>query len=204
MNNKKNELRVSTKAERRRSRAVGFSALLVMLMLTVAVTFTALSLARGDEVGGPNRPPDPPPDPAIVFRFPLGTGEFNVLKEYSGNRLQFNATMNRWQANRALAIGAADGTEVLAPYAGTIRNVTTTIHGTTVIIDHRGGLATVLQSLDRNVVVTPGQTVEGGQKIGTVGTTSTFEFTNTPHVRIEVLKDGTRVNPANFIDLGDK
>jgi len=199
------ELRVSTRAERRKARAIGVSALLIMLMLTVAITFTALSLSQpsgggdgppggGGEVGGG----------AIVFRVPLVTENFNVLKEYSGTQLQFNATMNRWQSHRALNLGASEGTKVVAPYSGVVRNITTTIHGTTVTIDHAGGLTTVLQSLDRNVVVSPNERVEKGQEIGTVGTTSTFEFTNTPHVRIEVLKDGSRVNPANFIDLGDK
>ena len=203
MSKQQPELRVSTRAERKRARAIGLSALLVMLMLTVAVTFTALSLTQGREVGGQNPPPPPPPDP-IVFGMPLGTAQFNILKEYSGTQLQFNSTMNRWQAHRALNLGAAEGTDVLATYSGVIRNITQTIHGTTVIIDHSEGLATVLQSLDRNVVVTPGQRVEKGQKIGTVGTTSTFEFTTIPHVRIEVMQDGQRVNPANFIDLGDK
>jgi len=202
MSKQKTELRVSTRAERRKARAVGFSALLIMMMLTVAVTFTTLSLTQG-------RDPQPPGDDevgggAIVFRLPLGTENFNILKEYSGTQLQFNATMNRWQANRALALGAAVGTEVLATYSGVIRTVTSTIHGTTVIIDHSEGLATVLQSLSSNVNVSPGDRVEAGQKIGTVGTTSTFEFTNTPHVRVEVHRDGQRVNPANFIDLGDK
>jgi len=176
-----------------------------MLMLTVAITFTALSLSQpGGGGGGGGGGDDEVGGGAIVFRFPLGTESFTVLKEYSGTQLQFNSTMNRWQSHRALNLGAATGTEVLATYAGVVRSVTTTIHGTTVTIDHGEGLATVFQSLDRNVVVTPNQRVEQGQKIGTVGTTSTFEFTSTPHVRIEVLKDGTRVNPANFIDLGDK
>lgn len=204
MDEKQQKLRVSTRQDRRRARAIGISALLIMLMLTVAVTFTALTLATSNETGGGDDKDPPVTGGPTVFAFPLNSTNFTILKEYSGTQLQFNATMNRWQANRATAIGAERGTEVLATYAGVVRSVTRTIHGQTVTIDHSDGLSTVFQSLDNNVVVQPGDRVEKGQKIGTVGTTSTFEFTNTPHVRIEVLQDGQRVNPANFIDFEDK
>ena len=193
-------IRQATKTERLRSRAVGISALVIMLMLTVAVTFTVLALTSNN-VGDDDGPPVT--GGPIVMALPVD-GTFNILKEYDGSTLQYNATLKQWRAHQAFSLGAEAGTSVVATYAGTIKSVTSTTYGTTVVLEHANGLSTVFKSLDKNVNVAPGDRVEKGQKIGTVGTTNSIEFTNTPHVRIEVLKDGELVNPSTFIDFEQK
>lgn len=201
MTTTKPNIRTATRAERNRARAIGFSALLIMLMLTVAITFTVLSLNQpGNENPGGEEPP--PVGGPIAFGMPIN-GSFTILKEFSDSALQFNATMNRWQSHRAISIAATAGTEVLAPYGGVAR-VETTLYGTTVTITHRDGFETRFTSLAANPPVSNGERVEKGQKIGTVGTTSRVEFTNQPHVRIELRENGVRVDPAEFIDFGNK
>jgi len=206
------KIRVASRQERMKSRAVGISALLVMLMLTVAITFTALSLSNpgggGTPGPGPGDGPGGPDDGGvgtgpIVFQMPVN-GSFNKLKGFSDTDLQYNATLSQWRSHRAVALGAAAGTEVVATFGGRVQSVQNLLYGTTVIIDHENGLTTTFKSLDRNVNVNPGDRVEKGDKIGTVGTTSTIEFTNTPHVRVEVRQDGVRVDPGEFIDFGEK
>jgi len=172
------------------------SAMLIMLMLTVAITFTILSLnpRQEEEVGG---------DHTAVFGIPLATSEFNILKGYSNTQLQWNATLRQWRAHRAVSIQADAGTHVLATYDGTIASVLTTVYGQQVTIEHGNGLRTVLKSLE-NVRVEQGDRVSKGEQIGTVGTTSRLDFTTTPHVRVEVYRNNNRIDPASLIDFGDK
>jgi len=184
--------------DRNRGRAIGISALLIMLMLTIAITATALSLTgnnnnNDEEVGGQ----------PIVFGMPL-SGEFTILKNYSSTQLQWNATLRQWRAHRAVSIQAGEGTEVLATYDGTVASILTTVYGRQVTIDHGNGYQTVFKSLGDTLTVTQGDRVEKGQKIGTVGTSSRLEFTSTPHVRLEVYRNGNRIDPASVIDFGDK
>jgi len=197
-------VRTATQAERRKARAVGISAAVVMVMLVFAVTFTTLSLAApGGDVGGPDRDHEVGGPTPIVMVAPVAT-QFSILKPFCDVDIQYNATLRQWRSHRAIAIGAPEGTAVVATYAGTIESVRNTIYGTEVTINHGNGLQTVLRSLDRNTNVSQGDRVERGQRIGTVGTTSTVEFTNTPHVRLEVLRNGRRIDPATYIDFGDK
>jgi len=187
-----------------KTRAIWASALIVMLMLTAAITFTLIAANPG------SRPPGDTEDPPvgggnIVFGLPVASSAtFTILKDFDNDHLQYNATLRQWRAHRATVVGAAEGTSVLATYNGTVQSVRSTIYGTTVTIDHGNDLRTVFKSLDRNVTVAPGDRVQTGDKIGTVGTTSTVEFVNTPHVRLEVYQNGRRVDPNQFIDFGNK
>ena len=183
--------------DRRKSRAIAVSALLIMVMLTVAITFTALSLSQPgrepeeEEVGGG----------PIVLSLPV-SGEFQILKDFDGSRLLWNRTLNQWRSHRAVSIGAAADTSVLATYSGRVTSIdTTSLYGTTVRIDHGNGLESVFRSLG-SIIVTEGQNVQRGQKIGTVGNTSRIEFLTDPHVRFELYQNGNRIDPHQFIDFG--
>ena len=47
--------------------------------------------------------------------------------------------------------------------------------------------------------VTEGETVESGQTLGTVGTTSSFEALDDSHLHFEMTKDGEYVDPNIYI-----
>jgi len=192
--------------EKARARAIGFSAFLVVLMLTIAITFTAITLNTGPrDPGTDDRDPEVTA-PTINFGLPLD-GQFTVLKGFSDSQLQFNATHSRWQSHRAMSIGALPGTQVVAAYDGKITAIhSNTLYGTTVEITHANGKMTIYRSLDANLAVSLDRPeIRKGDVIGRVGTTSRIEFTTTPHVRLEMRDaNGIRVNPAYFIDFGDK
>jgi len=201
--------RQATRAERKRARAIGISALLVMVTLTVAITLTALTLAnRGGEVGGPG-PGDgggnqPPPPDRLVFGLPVAADSARILKDFSETNLQFNETLRQWRSHRAIAIGANAGTPVIAPYGGVVQSVRDTIYGMMVEINHENGLTSVFKSLDTEGLVRVNQRLAKGDQIGYVGTTSRFEFTQTPHVRVELLREGRRIDPHQYIDFSNK
>ena len=183
--------------EQTRKRTYFASSVLVILVLAVAVTVTAVTLA-------PPRKPKAPGEEvstAIVFGLPLAQYS-SILKNCSLTELQYNNTMTRWESHKMVTLEAPLGTPVLATFAGTVTSVRDhTLYGRQVTIQHRDGLQTVYSNLDKNTLVVQNQNIEKGHQIGVVGQTSNIEFTNTPHLRVEVMKNGKRVDPNDYIDF---
>lgn len=68
-------------------------------------------------------------------------------------------------------------------------------YGRAAIIDHGNGMTT-LYGHTSELYVTEGQAVERGQAIGAVGSTG---FSTGPHLHFEVRRNGTPVDPANYL-----
>ena len=90
----------------------------------------------------------------------------------------------------APVIAAAAGRVVIAQngYRG---------YGHTVVIDHGNGLQTRYAHMKPgSITVRVGQQVAQGQQIGQIGSTGNVTG---PHLHFEVMKNGTKVNPMNYI-----
>lgn len=196
-------VRNSSQMEKARRQAVGVSAVLMVVMLTIAVVFTAIALNSGKSGRGPADIITPPPGgdevmAPIVFALPFDVS-FDILKGYSETDLQWNETAEQWQGHRAITIAVGQGTPVLATYAGTITNIVNdSLEGTMVEITHRDGLKTRYTGLASNVNVRRGDSVQRGQQIGTVAGRP-VDHKDGPHVKLEVLLNGKKVNPADYI-----
>ena len=92
---------------------------------------------------------------------------------------------------------APQGSAVRAAADGLVRNVIRSNKGlgNIVEIDHRNGYVTRYALLG-DISVTQGRTVKRGQKIGTVGISST---TFAPHLHYEVLRGGKPLDPVHFL-----
>lgn len=79
---------------------------------------------------------------------------------------------NPRQPHYGVDIAAATGTAIIAPAAGTISFAETDLYfsGGTLMIDHGHGLASAFLHME-SIDVAPGERVERGQRIGTVGAT---------------------------------
>jgi murein DD-endopeptidase MepM/ murein hydrolase activator NlpD len=70
-------------------------------------------------------------------------------------------------------------------------------YGKTVVIQHEDGFETIYGHLSK-ISVEEGQKVKVGEMIGKAGNTGRSTGT---HLHYEVIKDGKRVNPSNFLSL---
>lgn len=94
------------------------------------------------------------------------------------------------------------GTPVMAVASGTVVASTNRYqgeskYGETIVIDHADGLQSVYAHLDTRAVK-PGDIIVAGQVIGASGATGKVTG---PHLHLEVLQNGTRIDPQRL--LGD-
>lgn len=91
---------------------------------------------------------------------------------------------------------APTGTEIFATGDGVVERVENKKrgYGKNVIIKHGYGYQTLYAHMSK-VLVKKGQKVKRGETIGLVGNTGTSIG---PHLHYEVIKDGSKVNPAYF------
>lgn len=106
----------------------------------------------------------------------------------------------RQRAHRGVDFAARRGTAVQAPADGTIIAATRTYpdgpnYGTVVVIDHGGGWQTLLAHL-QDYEVEVGQRVRKGEVIARTGNTGR---TTGPHLHMELLRSGTRVDPQAWL-----
>ncbi len=91
---------------------------------------------------------------------------------------------------------APTGTEIFATGDGVVSKVVNSRrgYGKHVIIDHGFGYETLYAHMSK-IDVRRGQKVKRGDIIGLVGNTG---ISSAPHLHYEVIKDGKKINPANF------
>lgn len=123
-----------------------------------------------------------------------------TLAAFSVDALAYDPTMEDWRTHNGTDIAAASGTTVLAACNGTVLSVTDdALMGTTVVLEHDGGYRTTYASLQPDPPVSAGDMVSAGQIIGAVGSTAAMEAAHGPHLHFSVSKDGTAVDPYEFL-----
>ena len=112
--------------------------------------------------------------------------------------------MQHWATHEGIDMVAAAGSKVYCPFDGTVKSVEEdTFYGTTVVITHDGGYETTYRLLD-DVALTKGATVKQGDEIGVISDTALAEIAQGAHLHLELTKDGVRVDPADYMQEGDK
>lgn len=133
-----------------------------------------------------------------VFTWPVKGA---VLRDFSVETLSLDPTMGDWRTHGGLDIAAAQGVQVLSISAGTVAQVyDDDLMGTTVVVDHGGGLQSWYSNLAPETVVAEGDPVEIGSVLGTVGGTAIAEVGVEPHVHLETILNGVQVDPKEYLD----
>ena len=132
-----------------------------------------------------------------VFTWPV---QGSVLRDYSVETLSLDPTMGDWRTHGGLDIAAAQGVKVLSISAGTVEQVYTDgMMGTTVVVDHGGGLQSWYCNLDSEVTVEAGDQVDIGSELGAVGASAIAEVGVESHLHLETILNGQPVDPRDYL-----
>lgn len=128
-----------------------------------------------------------------------------IAKDYSGKELQYNNTLKQWQIHKAIDFIGNENLNVMAIANGKVTNVYTNyLEGTVVEISHADGIVSIYKSLASDVKVSVGETVTAGQVIGTASESMAEELNTGAHLHLEMTVNGVKVDPNNYLSLGDK
>ena len=138
----------------------------------------------------------------LVFSLPLKSP--TVLKWYNDSELLYNETLKQWESHMAIDL-TSENTNVCSVLDGVVTNVEASYeYGTTVTITHKDGFVSKYSSLADNLYVTISDRVKAGQIIGKMSQSATNETLSGTHLHFELLKDGQKVDPANYLTLENK
>ncbi len=156
------------------------------------------SIAVAPKTPSPSAAPKTSPKTKqTTFMWPVSG---DILVPYSADALVFNATMSDWRTHPGICIKSDIGTGVSAIADGKVISVESGgMAGTTVKIEHAGGLVSVYSNLADNVKLKTGSSVEMGSLIGSVGQTSVAEAGLDPHLHLEMTLNGNYVNPLDYL-----
>lgn len=185
--------------------------LIIFCVLAIAAVVLAVTLTDGgnnvlpddDVVINPN--PDEPDEekPTVSKVYFASPVDYTVVTmDYTDGEdvlFVFNKTLNNWSTHFALDLAAAEGTDVLSMYDGTVVEVSESYGmGNTIKIDHGDNVVATYASLGE-VSVVEGQQVQKGEKIGVVSTTASYEFSDGAHLHLEVTENGNSVDPTPYV-----
>jgi murein DD-endopeptidase MepM/ murein hydrolase activator NlpD len=111
-----------------------------------------------------------------------------------GDRI--NPVTKKEEMHKGIDIGAKIGDSIFASMDGEIETAEMdSTYGNYIKISHEGGFETLYAHCSE-LLVKKGQTVYQGDVIAKVGNTG---LSDGPHLHFEIIKDGTPVNPQDFL-----
>jgi murein DD-endopeptidase MepM/ murein hydrolase activator NlpD len=128
-----------------------------------------------------------------------------VSKQHNPDIPEFSVAMNDYRTHAGIDIDGDIGVNVKTVADGIVAEVTDDpLMGRTVVIDHANGIRSIYMNLQEAVPqnITAGAEVKSGDVIGGVGYTSLIEMTDVPHLHFEMMKNGSYVNPYDYITFG--
>lgn len=126
----------------------------------------------------------------------------SVIKEYSPDAQIYNATTEDYRTHTGIDIATEEGAEICTPYAGYIVKIEENVmKGITVYIACDNGLTISFCNLGETLpdTIQAGMRVAVGTVIGYVGYSAMLEMADVPHVHLEMAKDGSLVDPLDYL-----
>ena len=123
------------------------------------------------------------------------------MKNHSLSAPVFSTTLGEWRVHAGIDISAEEGASVYASEAGVVSGIySDPMLGYTVELTHEGGIITRYSNLaNGSSGMKVGDSVASGDVIGTVGDSSTSELAEEPHLHFEMMVDGKKVHPLDYI-----
>ena len=124
----------------------------------------------------------------------------NIITDFSRGELVRNETTGTWATHNGTDIAAEVGSDVYSVSAGEVTSVDNDpLWGVTVTVDHHNGYVSRYCGLSQALSVQKGDTLVSGDLIGTIGNTADIESSLTPHLHIEMLHNGSYIDPISEI-----
>ncbi len=122
------------------------------------------------------------------FICPMNKGDIKMISAYWGDG----------RGHRAVDLSGNTGVAIFASKAGTVEfSGYDGAYGYCVVIDHGDGYKTRYAHASA-LCVKKGETVTQGQQVAKLGNTGR---STGPHLHFEVIKNGNRVNPSNYVNF---
>ena len=132
-----------------------------------------------------------------TYAWPL-QGE--VARFHDPETLHYDETLGDWRTHQGIDILAPLGETVTAAHAGRVESVLRhDLLGTVVVVSHEDGFTTVYANLEENPAVNPGDWVEAGSVIGTVGSSALSEVSEESHLHFAVRLNGVDRDPLEYL-----
>lgn len=123
-----------------------------------------------------------------------------VIMGYSMDQTVFFQTLDQYKYNPAMIISGEVGETINASAAGIVTNIEETAQtGTTVTLDMGNGYTAVYGQLT-DVPLAVGDYVNAGEMVGSLNEPTKYYSIEGPNLYFQVLKDGTPVDPMNFME----
>lgn len=138
-------------------------------------------------------------DTVVVY---LAPASGIISKSHDDTLPVYSVTMNDWRVHQGIDIATAEGADVFATAAGTVKLVwSDPLMGECVSIDHGNGVVSIYKNLSAEKAggITKDAKVSAGQKIGTVGNTAMIESAESAHLHFEMEYNGEKVDPVSYI-----
>lgn len=135
-----------------------------------------------------------PGDKTEAFTSPLD--ELIVINDYDDQRFLKSDATGIWTVHDAVDVKANIGAPVKAIGKGTVVSCNTYgPNGISVTISHADDIQVTYGNLSMIGSIQPGDLVDEGQTIGFAGQSIISETHLDPHVHLQVLRDGSAINP---------
>ena len=178
-----------------------FGAYVGVGVLVLALTIAGIAIGL---TAGPVNPEEGVDVSTTELKFSLPMSSPEVIKDFSATELQENSTLGHWEAHLSMDLASADGL-VYSILDGTVVDVSYNyMEGNKITIQHADGFVSVYSSLGDEVLVTAGEVVKTGQKIGVVSTSATSESDIGEHLHFTLTKNNKKVDPNNYIEFQNK
>ena len=193
-----------------------YAAVIAILCISAIVVGIVSAASRAKEDSLPNEPvtdgndtPSPAPEdnPSEEKETFISPVVGQVVLSHDLSMPVYSTTLDEWRVHAGIDISTEDGAPVYASEAGTVSRVyNDPLLGFTVEITHKGNFKTRYSNLDAKDtgLVSVGDTVESGQRIGSVGDSSVSELAEEPHLHFEMLFNGVKVNPLDYLSEASK
>lgn len=133
-----------------------------------------------------------------IFTLPLQSAE--VQREYSGEMLVFDPTMEDWRTHNGTDFVCETGTQVMAVLDGTVSEIfDDAMMGSCIRIDHGAQLESLYCGVLPQDQLKVGTAVAAGQIIGSTGAVMLAESAQPCHLHLEMYDAGYRVDPMTVL-----